>query len=137
MLERLDTARVEFDPCAVAKQLERLLLRPRGPVRAFRDECVVNIADCEDARRDVQLLAAEAARVAGALEPLVMVEDEPPDRLLEPPELGEERRASLRMLLHDRELVVVERSRLAEDLRRHRELANVVQQPADRQAAEA
>jgi hypothetical protein len=37
---------------------------------------------------------------------------------------------------HDCELVVVERARLREDLVRHRQLADVVQEPADRELAE-
>ena len=66
-----------------------------------------------------------------------MVEDEPLHASVEAAELGQELGASLGMLLDDRELVVVERPRLPEDLRRHRELADVVQQPADRETAQA
>src|SRR4051794_3160118 len=66
-----------------------------------------------------------------------MVEDEPPDGVLEAAELGQELGASLRMLFHDRELVVVERPRLPEDLSGHGELADVVQQPADRESPKA
>src|SRR3954451_16229113 len=108
MLERFHAPWVEFASGAVAKQLERLPLRPRRAVRACRYECVVHVADREDASRDVELLAAEAARIAGAVKPLVMVEDEPPDGLLETAELGKELGASLGMLLHDRELVIAE-----------------------------
>ena len=136
-LERRDAARVERDVRLVAQEGQRLLARPRRPVDPRRDERVVDVADREDPRREVELVAVEPARVAAAVEPLVMVEHEPADRLVEAAELVQELAAALGVLLDDVVLVVVERARLLQDRLRDRELADVVQEPADREAAQA
>ena len=54
------------------------------------------------------------------------------DSAAEAAELAEELEAALRVSRDDDELVVVEGSRLLEDAFRHGELADVVEQPADR-----
>ena len=78
----------------------------------------------------------EAARIAAAVEPLVVVEDEAAHLLVEAAQLDQELLSLLRMLLDDLVLVVVERARLLQDGVRNRELAHVVQEAADRQVAE-
>jgi ABC-type phosphonate transport system ATPase subunit len=50
---------------------------PRGPVDARRHERVVDVADAEDARLQVDPISLEAARIATSVEPLMMVADEP------------------------------------------------------------
>src|SRR5262249_30726105 len=129
VLERRDAARVELHVGLVAQQGQRLFLRPRCTVRTRRDQRVVDVAHGGDPRGEIELAVAQAARVARAVEPLVMVEDEPADRVVEAAELGEELPAALRMLLDDPELVVVQRSGLLEDLDGNRQLPDVVQQP--------
>ncbi len=59
------------------------------------------------------------------------------DRGREAAELAQQLEAPLRVPLDDRELFVFERRRLLEDAVRHRELAHVVEQAADRERAEA
>src|SRR3990170_468010 len=75
-LERGDAARVEGTAGLPAQQLERLLVAPRVAVHTTGEERIVNVADREDSRRDAELLAAGAVRVAGTVEPLVVVADE-------------------------------------------------------------
>ncbi len=52
---------------------------PRLPVDAARAERVVDVADGEDTRLQRQIGGRHAVRVARAVEPLVMVADEPAD----------------------------------------------------------
>src|SRR5438874_117161 len=94
-------------------------------------------ADDEDPRRDVELRAGEAARIAAPVEPLVMVEHEPRHRLVEAAQLVHQLASPFGMQLDDVELVVVEGTRLLEDRVGHRQLSDVVQQPAGRKAAQA
>ena len=86
--------------------------RPGRAVDAVRDERVVDVADGQDARRDVELVAGQAARVAGAVEPLVVVEHEPPDGGREAAEVAQQALAGLGVLADLRELGVVERAGL-------------------------
>ena len=106
------------------------------PVDPRRDERVVDVADRQDPRLEVELVAAQPARVAAAVEPLVMVEHEPADAVVEAAELVQELRRARGCCLTTLELVVVERAGLLQDRARDRELADVVQEAADRQAAE-
>ena len=76
----------------------------------------------------------QAARVAAAVEPLVVVADEPAHRLGEAAELVEQPRAPFGVPLDHGVLVVVERARLLQDRVGDRELADVVHQAADREA---
>src|SRR5579872_3566524 len=136
-LERLDAASVERDAGIVAEQRECFLLRPCRPVDARRDERVVYVADREDARLEREVVCVQSTWVAAAVEPFVMVEDEPLDRVVEAAELVQQLAAALRVQLDDLVLVVVERPRFLENRVRERELADVVQEAADREAAQA
>ena len=85
----------------------------------------------------VELVAREAARVALAVEPLVVVAHEIADTVAEAAELGQKAVAALRVLLDGRVLVVVERTGLLQDLVGDRELPDVVDEPADRERPQA
>ena len=115
------------------EQAEGALGGPGGAVDAVGDERVVDVDDGQDAGLDAQLVGLQAARVARAVQPLVVVGDEAADRLREAAELVEQLAPVAGMALDRRELVVGELAGLVEDLQRHRELADVVQQPADGQ----
>ena len=90
---------------------ERALLRPGGPVDAVGDERVVDVADGQDACRRVELVARQPARVARAVEPLVVVEHQPQHARREAAELAQQALAGLGVLADVRELLVVERAR--------------------------
>ena len=79
-------------PASSCSSAERALGRPRRAVDAVGDQRVVDVAGGEDARLDRQVAALQAARVAGAVEPLVVVGDEPADGLGEAAELVEQAR---------------------------------------------
>src|SRR5581483_48500 len=93
-------------------------------------------ADREDARVELQLPGLQAARVPGAGETLAVVEHEPAHALAEAAELAEQLPAPLGVPPDDAELGVGQGCRLLQDLVRDRELADVVEEPADRQVAE-
>ena len=78
-----------------------------------------------------QLAGLQAARIAGAVEALVVVGDEPADRLGEAAELLQQLAAVARVALDRGELLVGQLAGLVEDLQRDGELADVVQQAAD------
>ena len=77
----------------------------------------------------------QAARVAAAVQPLVVVGDEAAHGLGEAAELLEQAPAVARVALDRGELLVGQRARLLQDLERHGELADVVQQAADGEVA--
>ena len=83
--ERLDTPLVERRPGLGAQVVDRVLLRPRVAVDPLRDQRVVDVADREDPSVERELTGDEAARVAVAVEPLVMVAYEPRTPSLKPP----------------------------------------------------
>jgi len=56
--ERFDAAFVECRPDLRAQVVDRVLLRPRVAVDPLRDECVVDVADREDAGVEGELLAS-------------------------------------------------------------------------------
>ena len=131
--ERLDTLLVERRPGLGTQVVDRVLLRPRVAVDPLRDQRVVDVADGEDPSVERELAGHEAARVSVAVEPLVMVAYEPADAFAESAELGEKAVTAFRVLLDGRVLVVIERPRLLQDRIRDRELADVVDEPADRE----
>ena len=110
--ERCDAAGVERCGGLVSKPVERTALRPGGRGRRARDERVVDVADAEDARLQVELLAAQPVRVAAAVEPLVVGEHEPRDLSSKPPSPPSSSQPRSGWRLIDRELVVVERAGL-------------------------
>ena len=121
---------VESRAGLLVEQADRLVVRPGVSVDADGEERVVHVADGEDARLQVEVERRAAVRVAAAVEPLVVVEHEPPHEIGEPAELAEELVPPLGMPLDDRELLLVERAGLLEDLVGDGELADVVEQAA-------
>ncbi len=95
--------------------------------RSLRGQRVEVIDDRQDARANRNLVALEAGRIALAVPALVMAVDDRRDRI------GKRHRrdnlgAHLRMHLHPLELFVGQRTGLRQDVLRHGELADVVQQ---------
>src|SRR5215213_2882698 len=125
--ESLDAPAVELVARVLAQKCDRPLVAPGFAVDAVRAERVVDIADCEHLRLERE--QRRAVRIAASVQPLVMVAHEPPDPGREA-ESAEESVTPHRVLLDDRVLLVVQGSRLLQDLVRHSELADVVQQPA-------
>ena len=109
----------------------------RAAVGTVGGEGVEHIGDREDAHLQRQALTGETVRVAGAVDPLVMVLDELEHQGMEAAQLGEEGAPVCGMALHDVELLVREAGGLLEHLGRHGELADVVQEPAGGQETQA
>src|SRR4051794_5442643 len=126
-LERGDAGGVERRPALLAQEPKRAVLAPGRAVDAVGDERVVDVADGQDPRRKADLVTVQAARIAAAVEPLVMVEHELEHLAVEGAEVGEQARAVLGVALDRRELLVGQRARLAEDPGRRAQLAHVVQ----------
>ena len=105
-------------------------------VDALARERVVDVADAQDAHLERELAAAQAVGIAAAVEALVVAAHE--RRLAgEAADVPEQRRAVARVALDHGELRRRQRAGLAQDLVRHLQLADVVQQRGDRQAAQA
>ena len=111
----------------VAQLLERDLERPRRAVDARREHRVERVRDVDDPRAERDRVPRQAARVAAAVEALVVVPDRG-HRLVEEPEPLDDPRALLGVALHDHPLVVGQRRRLEQDRVRDRELADVVEE---------
>ena len=99
----------------------------RRAVRPVVDHGVVRIRDGDDPRAERDLGAAQAVRVAAAVEALVVVQDDR-DRLPQARGLLEDDLADARVLPDRLPLGVRQRRRLVEDLVRDRDLAQVVEQ---------
>ena len=65
----------------------------------------------------------------------MVVEDEARNGVVEAAELGQQLVAVRRVAFDDRELAIVERTRLLQDRVRNRKLADVVEQAADREGS--
>ena len=100
---------------------ERLVIRPLGRHR------VVVVDDRQDARADRNVLAGQPLRIALAVPPLVVAQDQRRHRVGER-HGGDDLRADLRVDADLLELFLRERSRLRQDVLGHGELADVVQQ---------
>src|SRR5262249_42130738 len=72
--ERLDDARVELPARPVQDLLARALVRQAAAGRPGGRHRGVGVRDGEDARAEGDLLAAQPARVAGSVEPLLMAD---------------------------------------------------------------
>ncbi len=105
-------------------------------VDALGGDRVVDVGDGGDARELLDLCAAEAGGVAGAVDALVVVAD---DRDGERREVGgtQELDAGVGVGPHDLHLVVGEPAGLVEDLRRYGELADVVDEQTEAELAHA
>ena len=71
------TTAVERDPRLLAEQRQRFLVRPGIAVDPARDQCVVDVADREDPGVEVELVGGRGRGVPAAVEPLVVVENQP------------------------------------------------------------
>src|SRR5262249_20916980 len=98
------------------EQREGAVRRPGGAVDAVADEGVVDVDDGEDPGLDRELVALQAAWVAGAVEALVVVGDELADGLGEAAELLEQLAPVARVALDRGELLVGQLAGLVEDL---------------------
>ena len=124
------TAGSNWMPANLRSSRERLLGgQRRHPVRPGGGHRLEGVGDVEDARELRDLVADEPVRVAGAVVPLVVVAD---DRQLRR-QLRDRRddlRAQHRVGVHDHPLVAGEPLRLQQDVVRHADLADVVEQAA-------
>src|SRR6266545_2734456 len=127
--KRLGAALVELRAGAAGDLLARRLGGERAPEGAVVRHRVVRVGDREDARGDRDLLAAEAARVAAAVEPL-LVREHHLGGALEEVDRAEDVIADLRVALHLAPLGVVELPGLQEDRVGHADLADVVEEGA-------
>src|SRR5215211_249033 len=75
--EGLDDRRVELRAGAPAEFREGRLVALRAAVAAVGSDGVEGVDDGEDACRDVYLVAAQSARIAGAVPLFVMLADDP------------------------------------------------------------
>src|SRR5256885_10082322 len=111
-------------------------MRPRLAIDTWRDERVVDVADRQNSGVETEIAFAQAARIALPVQTLVMAVHEFVDGRPEAAELAQQLDAAPGVELDRSELLVVEPLRLLENAFGHRELADVVEQPADRQVAE-
>jgi len=128
----LNAAAVEGGSRVLAKQGERLLVAPGGPVDAGRHERVVHVADGEDARVEKELLGLQPTWVAGSVQTLVVVAYELPHRIREATEVVQQAASPVGVPFDHRIFPVVEGARLLQDRVRDRELPDVVNEPPDR-----
>jgi len=68
---------VELGPGLAAQDVDRLLVGSRRAVGAGRSDRVEGVIDRDDPRAHGNPIARESVRIAGAVEPLVMVPDDP------------------------------------------------------------
>src|SRR5690242_15326368 len=109
---------------------EGRLARERGPIRARGRERIIDVDDPHDLRRERDLVAAQAVRVARAVVAFVMPAD---DRLQIPRKFDgrEQLQAPDRVHLHHLEFGVCERAGLVQDLVRDAYLPQVVEVRAE------
>src|SRR5207247_8889420 len=99
--------------------------RPRVLVWTFRGECVEDVGDRDDSRRERDLLALLAVGIAPPVPALVMLAGDRPRRL-EEPRLAEHPLAVTAVLLDDAELLIRAVMLALKDVVRRVDLANVV-----------
>src|SRR5206468_9421945 len=99
-LADVDDPRIELRACAFVEAAQGFLLGEPLPVRAVRRHRVVRVADQDDPRFDRDVIAAEAVRIAGAVETLVTVSYDRLD-ILETVDRRDDPLAQLRMRLDD------------------------------------
>ena len=110
--------------------MQRLEVRQCLLVRALVNHRVVGVGDRHDPCPERNLLAAQAMRIAGSVEALVMMQHHR-DRVAQARRLLEDQLADARVLADRLPLAVRERRRLVQDLRGHGQLAQVVEQARD------
>ena len=126
---------VELRAGVAADLLERDVGGQRGAVRARRGHRVEGVAAADDARLDRDLLALQPVGVARAVPALVRGAHDAADLVEEPADALQHPLALDRVRLHHLALVGAQRAGLVDDLLRHRDLADVVQQRGELGAA--
>ena len=111
-------------------------MTPRSAIHARRDEGVVDVADGENAGVEADCARRQPAGIALAVEPFVVIVNELLRRDVEAAELAQQLDAPLGVSLDHGELVVSQCGRLLQDPLGYRELADVVQEPTDRERSE-
>src|SRR2546423_12012475 len=106
--------------------LRGTVVREAVAVRSRRGKSVINIGYTEDAGCKGDRFAGEAIGVPLAIPALVMIAD---DRayVARKIDVGYQLESSLRMPLHDRPFFIREIPRFVQNLRRHDDLADIVQ----------
>jgi hypothetical protein len=125
--ERLDASRIERFAGFLLDQRNGRLERHRLVIRAIRGQRVEVVDEKQNPRAERNVVTLQAARVSTSIPPLVVILNERCDGVRK----GDSRddiRTDLRMCLYLLELFGGQRSRLREDVLRHSELADVVQQ---------
>src|SRR4051794_1363578 len=128
--EHLDHQRVELRSGVQLELDERRVHVERLAVVAPARQGSVRVTRRDDLARHRDALVGETVGVAGAVGPLVVKPDDHRDRL-EPRHAGDHLGAPLGVKPHQLQLVRVERTRLLQDVRRHAQLSEVVQQGAE------
>ena len=128
--EDLDEFGVELFAGDPAQLLDRVVARHRRAVGVARGHHVVGVGDRDDPRELGDFVAGEAARVALAVDPLVVGEDDLRHRPVAV-ERGDDAGALLRVALDQHPVLVGERHVGLEDAVGKDELADVVQQRGD------
>ena len=128
--EDLDEFGVELLAGDPAQLDDRVVRGHRRPVGVARGHHVVGVGDRDDPRQLRDLLALEAARIALAVDPLVVGEDDLRDRPVTV-ERGDHPRALLRVALDQHPVLVGERHVRLQDPVGEDELADVVEQRRD------
>ncbi len=119
--------RIERAARFVLQQPDRALVAERLVIRPLGRHRVVVVDDRQDARADRNVVARQPLRIALAVPPLVMAEDQRRHRIRER-HGGDDLRADLRMDADLLELFLRQRSGLRQDVLGHGELADVVEQ---------
>ncbi len=128
--EDLDEARVELLAGDPPQLLDRLVAGDRRAVGVARGHHVVGVGDGDDPRQLGDRVPFEAARIALAVDPLVVGEDDLGDRPVAV-QRGDHARALLRMAADQHPVFVGQRHVRLEDPVGEDELADVVQQRGD------
>ena len=117
-------------PATRRSSCDRLVAGDRRAVGVARGHHVVGVGDGDDPRQLGDLVAGEAARIALAVDPLVVGEDDLGDRAVAV-ERGDDAGALLRVAADQHPVLVGERHVGLEDAVGEDELADVVQQRGD------
>src|SRR5919204_2536863 len=126
--EPCDHSGIELSPGAASKLRDGLADRPRLPVRPVCRHGTERVAATHDPRDDGNLLACQSVRVAAPVPMLMAGPDDVADLAEDAADPVQDSLALDRVPLHQLPLVVVERARLVDDLVRHVDLADVVEE---------
>src|SRR5215471_380515 len=131
--EHADQVRVELPrPGALEETPQCVLLVERRLVRALRAERVVDVDDRHEAGQQWDLFSTDSIGVPLPVPAFVVVPDDGPDQTKRP-HRDDQAIAGGRVLLHQPPLLGAERASLEEDAVGYRNLAEVVEEPAQTQ----